>query len=111
MQVLPKQNPEKLHRIDVDVMVKERPMETTEVETEWQIAPGDSGRPGLVGIVPGAPLHAYHACHDSFWQNGPRSGCPRLRIFFEILTSDQRLSGADLHESSMLQLPLSGSLF
>jgi len=60
VQVLPKQNPEKLHRIDVDVMVKERPMETTEVETEWQIAPGDSGRPGLVGIVPGGSLMYEH---------------------------------------------------
>lgn len=53
-QVLPKQNERDLTKIEVDVMVKERPLQTVEIETEWQIAPEDSGRPGLVSFVPGA---------------------------------------------------------
>ena len=31
-------------------------MRTADLECEWQIAPGDSGRPGLVSLVPGGTL-------------------------------------------------------
>lgn len=40
-------------KINVEVMVRERPMKTAEIECEWAIAPGDSGRPSLVSIIPG----------------------------------------------------------
>jgi len=55
VQVYPKQvDPAKdPAKIDVDVMVKERPMRTAEVECEWAIAPDDSGRPSVVSLVPG----------------------------------------------------------
>ena len=58
LQVYPKQvDPGKdPAKIDVDIMVKERPMRTAEVECEWAIAPDDAGRPSVVSLVPGAPL-------------------------------------------------------
>lgn len=54
MQVLPKQSPKDETRIDVDVMVRERPLRTAEINAEWGFAPGPSGRPSLTSIVPGA---------------------------------------------------------
>ena len=56
VQVYPKQvDPAKdPSKIDVDIMVKERPMRTAEVECEWAIAPDDAGRPSVVSLVPGA---------------------------------------------------------
>lgn len=54
VQVFPRQNPKDESKIDVDIMVKERPMRTAEIECEWSIAPDDAGRPGLVSLVPGA---------------------------------------------------------
>ena len=56
LQVYPKQvDPAKdPSKIDVDIMVKERPMRTAEVECEWAIAPDDAGRPSVVSLVPGA---------------------------------------------------------
>lgn len=53
-QVMPRQQQRDESKIDVEVMVKERPMQTAEVECEWSIAPNDNGRPTLVSIVPGA---------------------------------------------------------
>lgn len=47
-------------QVDVDVMVKERPMRTADLECEWQIAPGDKGRPSLVSLVPGGSLTFEH---------------------------------------------------
>ena len=47
-------------QVDVDVMVKERPMRTADLECEWQVAPGDKGRPSLVSIVPGGSLTFEH---------------------------------------------------
>ena len=52
-QVLPRQRQTDESKIDVEVMVKERPMQTSEIECEWSIAPSDNGRPSLVNIVPG----------------------------------------------------------
>lgn len=56
VQVVPKQNPKDETKIDVDVVVKERPMRTAEVEAEWGIAPGEAGRPALVSLVPGGTI-------------------------------------------------------
>ena len=47
-------------QVDVDVMVKERPMRTADLECEWQVAPGDKGRPSLVSLVPGGSLTFEH---------------------------------------------------
>lgn len=41
-------------------MVKERPMKTADLEAEWQIAPGNNGKPGLASIVPGGSLTFEH---------------------------------------------------
>lgn len=56
VQIFPRPNQQNESQIDVEVLVKERPMQTTEVETEWSIAPSDSGRPGLVSLIPGGSL-------------------------------------------------------
>ena len=53
VQVFPRQNPKDEAKIDVDIMVKERPMRTAELECEWAIAPDEGGKPGLVSIIPG----------------------------------------------------------
>ena len=42
------------NRVEVDVMVKEKPMRTADVEMEWTLAPNEKGRPALATIVPGA---------------------------------------------------------
>jgi hypothetical protein len=47
-------------QVDVDIMVKERPMKTADVEAEWAITPGTSGRPSLATIVPGGTLNFEH---------------------------------------------------
>ncbi|KAK9809832.1 hypothetical protein WJX72_000025 [[Myrmecia] bisecta] len=56
VQVVPKQNAKDDSKVDVDIMVKERPMRTAEVEAEWAIAPGDSGRPTLLSVLPGGSM-------------------------------------------------------
>lgn len=60
VQVVPRANPRDEKKVDVDVMLKERPMKTAEVECEWAIAPGDRGQPSLVSIVPGGQLLFEH---------------------------------------------------
>ena len=41
-------------------MVREKPVQTADVEMEWQVAPGDSGRPSLVSIAPGGTITYEH---------------------------------------------------
>ena len=59
-QVVPKANSRDEKKIDVDIMLKERPMKTAEVECEWSIAPGERGQPALVSLVPGGALMFEH---------------------------------------------------
>ena len=47
-------------QVDVDIMVKERPMKSADIEAEWQIAPGSNGKPALASIVPGGSLTFEH---------------------------------------------------
>lgn len=47
-------------QVDVDIMVKERPMKSADIEAEWQIAPGSNGRPAVANIVPGGTLTFEH---------------------------------------------------
>ncbi|KAK3264374.1 Protein toc75-3, chloroplastic [Cymbomonas tetramitiformis] len=56
VQVVPKPNEEEQSKVDVDIVLKERPLKTAEVELEWGIAPGDKGRPDLVNIRPGGSV-------------------------------------------------------
>ena len=53
LQVVPKQNQQQETRIDVEVMVKERPMKTADLQLEWSLAKGESGKPTLVTPLPG----------------------------------------------------------
>ena len=63
MQVVPKQSMRDETRIDVEVMVKERPMKTADLQLEWALAKGERGKPTLVTPLPGGtpppsfPLH------------------------------------------------------
>ena len=47
-------------QVDVDIMVKERPMKSADIEAEWQIAPGPNGRAAVASIVPGGTLTFEH---------------------------------------------------
>jgi hypothetical protein len=40
LQILPRQNEKDPTRVDVEVMVREKPMQTADIEAEWGIAPG-----------------------------------------------------------------------
>jgi len=40
LQILPRQNEKDLLGVDVEVLVREKPMQTADVEAEWSIAPG-----------------------------------------------------------------------
>jgi hypothetical protein len=42
LQILPRQNEKDPSRVDVEVMVREKPTQTADVEAEWGIAPGDT---------------------------------------------------------------------
>ena len=49
-QILPRQNEKDPSRVDVDVMVREKPVQTADIEAEWSIAPGERGvRGGRAG--------------------------------------------------------------
>ena len=63
MSVQQKTNPKDDTKMDIDLMVKERPGKTADLELEWQLAPTDNGRPGLVTLVPGS----CHAFPQSDW--------------------------------------------
>ena len=41
LQILPRQNEKDPSRVDVEVLVREKPMQTADVEAEWSIAPGE----------------------------------------------------------------------
>ena len=55
-------------QVDVDIMVKERPMKAADIEAEWQIAPGSNGKPTVANFVPGGTLTFEH-------RNIARKGC------------------------------------
>jgi outer membrane protein assembly factor BamA len=60
VQVFPRQNERDPSRVEVDVMVREKPVQTADVELEWQVAPGDDNRPSLVSLVPGGTVTYEH---------------------------------------------------
>jgi outer membrane protein assembly factor BamA len=52
VQIIPRTNMKDESKIDIDIMLKERPMKTAEVECEWALR-GGNGRPALASVVPG----------------------------------------------------------
>lgn len=56
MQILPNADQRDPSKINVDVMVSERPRRTADLDCSWSIAPNDAGRPSLASIIPGAGL-------------------------------------------------------
>lgn len=56
VQVMPKPNARDDTKVDVDVMVKERPMKTADVDMSWGLAPNQNGIPLPEHPVPGGTL-------------------------------------------------------
>ncbi|GAB4821994.1 hypothetical protein N2152v2_009040 [Parachlorella kessleri] len=56
VQILPRQNERDTSKIEVDVMVREKPTETADIEGEWGLAAGESGYPALVSLIPGGTI-------------------------------------------------------
>ena len=56
LQVMPKPNLKDESKVDVDVMVKERPMKTADVDLSWGLAPNSHGIPLPADKFPGGSL-------------------------------------------------------
>lgn len=56
MQILPNADQRDPSKINVDVMVSERPRRTADLDCTWNIAPNDAGRPSLASAIPGGTL-------------------------------------------------------
>ncbi|DBA96635.1 hypothetical protein WJX77_012422 [Trebouxia sp. C0004] len=56
VQVMPKPNQRDDTKVDVDVMVKERPMKTADVDLAWGLAPNSNGIPLPADKMPGGTL-------------------------------------------------------
>ena len=56
LQVMPKPNQKDETKVDVDVMVKERPMKTADVDLSWGLAPNSHGIPLPADKFPGGSL-------------------------------------------------------
>lgn len=56
VQVMPKPNARDDTKVDVDVMVKERPMKTADVDLSWGLAPNSKGIPVPAEPIPGGTL-------------------------------------------------------
>jgi IAP75 family protein translocase len=60
VQVVPKADERDPTKIQVDILLRERPTKTAETELEWSIAPGEDGRPDLVSVRPGGSVFFEH---------------------------------------------------
>jgi len=60
VQVVPRPDQADPQSVNVDIMLRERPKKTAEVECEWNVAPGDTGRPSLVSVQPGGTVFFEH---------------------------------------------------
>ena len=56
VQVVPRPDEKDPTKVQVDIMLRERPIRTAETELEWSIAPGEQGRPDLVSARPGGSV-------------------------------------------------------
>lgn len=62
-------------------------MRTADLECEWQVAPGEKGRPSLVSIVPGGSLTFEHRnIARKGRQARPPNPCSRV-LWFEASTA------------------------
>ena len=60
VQVVPKPDERDPSKVQVDILLRERPTKTAETELEWSIAPGENGRPDLVSARPGGSVFFEH---------------------------------------------------
>ena len=44
----------------VEVRVMEKPIKTTDLQLEWGLAPGETGRPTIASIVPAGEIFVEH---------------------------------------------------
>jgi|TARA_Y100001954_G_scaffold238182_1_gene304611 IAP75 family protein translocase len=66
VQVVPKPDERDPSKIQVDILLRERPTKTAESELEWSIAPDENGRPDLVSARPGGSVFFEHRNLDSW---------------------------------------------
>ena len=60
VQVVPRPDERDPSKIQVDILLRERPTKTAETELEWSIAPGENGSPDLVSARPGGSVFFEH---------------------------------------------------
>ncbi|KAK2079279.1 hypothetical protein QBZ16_002970 [Prototheca wickerhamii] len=56
VQILPRQSERDPTKVEVDVMVKEKPLQVADIETEWALAADAKNRPSLVSLMPGGTI-------------------------------------------------------
>lgn len=56
VQVVPRPDEKDPTKVQVDIMLRERPVRTAETELEWSIAPGENGTPDFVSARPGGSV-------------------------------------------------------
>ena len=66
VQVVPRPDENDPSKVQVDIMLRERPVRTAETELEWSIAPGDGGRPDFVSVRPGGSVLFEHRNLDGW---------------------------------------------
>ena len=65
-QVAPRPDENDPSKVQVDIMLRERPVRTAETELEWSIALGDGGRPDFVSVRPGGSVLFEHRNLDGW---------------------------------------------
>ena len=66
VQVVPRPDENDPSKVQIDIMLRERPVRTAETELEWGIAPGDGGRPDFVSVRPGGSVLFEHRNLDGW---------------------------------------------
>mmetsp|Transcript_13685 Transcript_13685/g.59696 ORF Transcript_13685/g.59696 Transcript_13685/m.59696 type:complete len:645 (+) Transcript_13685:2326-4260(+) len=66
VQVVPRPDDRDQSKVQVDIVLRERPVKTAESELEWSIAPGEGGKPDLVSIKPGGSVFFEHRNLDGW---------------------------------------------
>jgi len=60
VQVVPQPEGRDPNAVSVEIMLKERPMKTAELELEWGIAPNAKGKPAIASLRPGGQVFFEH---------------------------------------------------
>ena len=60
VQIQPKPDENEPSKVALDVVLKERPVKTAEMELEWGISPGPKGKPDLTSLTPGGSAYIEH---------------------------------------------------